>query len=177
MSSPSRQSLHQACSHFSQLSNSDPWLHRGNRTHLKCPFKCVQAILQTATTHGANPAKPVPINTAYICWQLARQEQLASILSMLAGVLSKPSLPSAFMTALAQLGSAAATLSDLAQVHRRCVSEAASLSPEMTSVTIGLLVPIAVAVVVIVGVVVAGVVIVVKMPNSCSIHTSKEASD
>ncbi|KAL0051080.1 hypothetical protein WJX82_001507 [Trebouxia sp. C0006] len=74
-----------------------------------------QAILQTATTHGANPAKPVPINTAYICWQLARQEQLASILSMLAGVLSKPSLPSAFMTALAQLGSAAATLSDLAQ--------------------------------------------------------------
>lgn len=95
---------------------------------------------------------------------------------MLAGVLSKPSLPSAFMTALAQLGSAAATLSDLAQVHRRCVSEAASLSPEMTSVTIGLLVPIAVAVV-IVGVVVAGVVIVVKMPNSCSIHTSKEASD
>ena len=139
----------------------------------------MQAILQTATTHGANPAKPVPINTAYICWQLARQEQLASILSMLAGVLSKPSLPSAFMTALAQLGkqSAAATLSDLAQVHRRCVSEAASLSPEMTSVTIGLLVPIAVAVVVIVGVVVAGVVIVVKMPNSCSIHTSKEASD
>lgn len=57
------------------------------------------------------------------------------------------------------------------------VSKAASLSPEMTSVTIGLLVPIAVAVVVIVGVVVAGVVIVVKMPNSCSIHTSKEASD
>ena len=122
----------------------------GNTTHLKCPFNCVQALLQTATTHGANPAKPLPINTAYLCWQLARQEQLASILSMLAGVLGVPSLPSAFMTALVQLGkeSAAATLSDLAQVRCRCVSEAASLTPAMTSVTIGLHVPVAVVVVV-----------------------------
>jgi hypothetical protein len=142
----------------------------GNKPHLQCPFNWVQAILQTATIHGANPDKPLPINTAYLCWQLARQEQLASILSMLAGVLGKPSLPSAFMTALAQLGkqSAAATLSDLAQVRCRCVSEAASLSPAMTSVTIA-----AAVVVVIVGVVVAGVVIVVKFPNSCSIQTSK----
>ncbi|KAL0026054.1 hypothetical protein WJX79_005633 [Trebouxia sp. C0005] len=76
-----------------------------------------KAILQTAIAHGANPDKPLPINTAYICWHLARQEQLAGLLSMLAGVLGMPSLPSAFMTALTQLGkeSAAATLSDLAQ--------------------------------------------------------------
>ncbi len=142
----------------------------------------MQAILQTATTHGANPAKPLPINTAYICWQLARQEQLAGILSMLAGVLGKPSLPSAFMTALTQLGkeSAAATLSDLAQVRHRCVSQAASLSPAMTSVTISVLIPVAVVaavvVVVIVGVVVAGIVIVVKIPSSCSIQTSKRSA-
>jgi len=55
-----------------------------------------------------------------------------------------------------------------AQVRCRCVSEAASLSPAMTSVTIA-----AAVVVVIVGVVVAGVIIIVKIPNSCSIQTSK----
>ncbi|DBA81543.1 TPA: hypothetical protein ACH3X1_007317 [Trebouxia sp. C0004] len=76
-----------------------------------------QAILQAATTHGASANKPLPTNTAYICCQLAGQEQLAGVLSMLAGVLAVPRLPSAFMTALVQLGkeSAAATLSDLAQ--------------------------------------------------------------
>ncbi len=47
----------------------------------------------------------------------------------------------------------------------------------MTSVTVGLLVPVAVAVVfVIVGVAVAGVVIVVKVPNSCSIQTSERSA-
>ncbi len=121
----------------------------------------MQAILQTATTHGASPSKPLPINTAYICWQLARQEQLAGILSMLAGVLGVPCLPPAFMTALVQLGkeSAAATLSDLAQVRHRYVSEAASLTSAMTSVTI--IRHVAVVVVVIVAFVVAAAAAVV----------------
>ena len=85
---------------------------------------------------------------------------------MLAGVLGVPSLPSAFTTALVQLGkeSAAATLSDLAQVRCRCVSEAASLTPAMTSVTIGLHVPVAVVVVVaVVAVVVAAVAVVAQI--------------
>lgn len=122
----------------------------------------MQAILQTAIAHGANPDKPLPINTAYICWQLARQEQLAGLLSMLAGVLGMPSLPSAFMTALTQLGkeSAAATLSDLAQVRHRHVSEAAAMTSAMTSITFGLLVPLAVVAAVVV-VVIAGVTVVI----------------
>ena len=84
---------------------------------------------------------------------------------MLAGVLGVPSLPSAFMTALVQLGkeSAAATLSDLAQVRCRCVSEAASLTPAMTSVTIGLHVPVAVVVVAVVTVVVAAGAVVAQI--------------
>jgi hypothetical protein len=137
----------------------------------------MQAILQTATTHGASPSKPLPINTAYICWQLARQEQLAGILSMLAGVLGVPCLPPAFMTALVQLGkeSAAATLSDLAQVRHRYVSEAASLTSAMTSVTIVRHVAVVVVVIVaaaaapaavVVVIVIVGVVVVVAVKIS-----------
>jgi len=137
----------------------------------------MQAILQTATTHGASPSKPLPINTAYICWQLARQEQLAGILSMLAGLLGVPCLPPAFMTALVQLGkeSAAATLSDLAQVRHRYVSEAASLTSAMTSVTIVRHVAVVVVVIVaaaaapaavVVVIVIVGVVVVVAVKIS-----------
>jgi len=80
---------------------------------------------------------------------------------MLAGVLGVPCLPPAFMTALVQLGkeSAAATLSDLAQVRHRYVSEAASLTSAMTSVTI--IRHVAVVVVVIVAFVVAAAAAVV----------------
>lgn len=79
----------------------------------------MQAMLQIATAHGASLDQRLPLNTAYICWQVARHEQLACILSMLGGVLGMPSLQSGFMAALAQLGNAssAATLPVLIEVR------------------------------------------------------------
>jgi len=78
------------------------------------------------------------------------------------------------MTALVQLGkeSAAATLSDLAQVRHRYVSEAASLTSAMTSVTIVRHVAVVVVVIVaaaaapaavVVVIVIVGVVVVVAV--------------
>lgn len=79
----------------------------------------MQAMLQIATAHGASLDQHLPLNTAYICWQVARHEQLACVLSMLGSVIGMPSLQSGFKAALAHLGkcSSAATLPDLIEVR------------------------------------------------------------
>ncbi len=81
----------------------------------------MQVMVQTAAAHGASVDQPLPLNTAFVCWQLARQEQLATVLGMLAAVLGRPRLQSSFSDALTQLGkkSHAATLSTLMEVPHR----------------------------------------------------------
>lgn len=79
----------------------------------------MQAIETAAPVHRASLlGQPLPVNAAYVCWQLAGQEELNSILGMLASMLQVPQLRSGFMAALTQLGtqSAATTLTALVQV-------------------------------------------------------------
>lgn len=82
------------------------------------PSMVVQAIMQAASAYGACGEQPLPLNTAYVCWQLARHEQLSRILDMLSSALGRPGLTAGFLATLAGLGenTQATSLSDLLQV-------------------------------------------------------------
>ena len=82
------------------------------------PTVVLQAIVQAAKTYGARVEQPLPLNTAYVCWQLTRHEQLSCILDMLSSALARPGLTAGFLAALAGLGkdSHAKNFSDLLEV-------------------------------------------------------------
>ena len=79
----------------------------------------VQAIATTAHAHGASAEQAVPLNTAYVCWHLARNRQLGSILDMLASATGQPDLAASFAATVTRLGreSNAGTLPDLLEVR------------------------------------------------------------
>ena len=81
----------------------------------------MQAIGQAAEEYGACAEQPLPLNTAYICWQLARHVQLQKVLDMLSSAFGRPSLTASFTAVITKLGktSSATTLSELLKV--RCV--------------------------------------------------------
>lgn len=60
----------------------------------------------------------MPLNTAYVCWHLARNKQLGSILDMVASATGKPDLAVSFAATVTRLGqeSNAGTLPDLLKV-------------------------------------------------------------
>ena len=78
----------------------------------------LQATTTTAHAHGATVEQALPLNTAYVCWHLARNKQLGSIVEMLSGVTGRPGLAAGFAATLSNLGKEcrAGTLPDLLEV-------------------------------------------------------------
>lgn len=78
----------------------------------------LQVITITAHLHGASFEQALPLNTAYVCWHLAKYKQLGSILDMVASATGRPHLTASFAATVARLGqqSNAGTLPDLLEV-------------------------------------------------------------
>ena len=78
----------------------------------------LQAIASIAHDHGASAEQALPLNTAYVCWHLARHKQLGSVLDMVASASGRPHLTASFTVTVSRFGqqSNAGTLIDLMEV-------------------------------------------------------------